>query len=278
MFACQQVHIFVTYKECLCSWREKYLFSNSDKTGYPFQMEGGALKGEFYSQLLLLWGFMGRVNFGSGKRTQGFQFDCQGLDMEFWLNWRRWDRQAYTGGWERQPGRTRKSPLEIKRRLERTFWMVSCCSGVKIYGYSEDALFGYYFLLKTISMMSGKRKHHDVVPKSVNTHLTCPSTQGVKEDQGRHEVAKIWCLPLVRGAVAIIIEQKILGTGFALRTCSVCSYKHAQKYVLRCSYKVKEANVGATVNSLQKSYSRFPRELSANWDQRRFVANFGSKG
>lgn len=42
MFACQQqVHIFVTYKECPCSWREKYLFSNSDKIGYPFQTEGG---------------------------------------------------------------------------------------------------------------------------------------------------------------------------------------------------------------------------------------------
>lgn len=84
-------------------------------------------------------------------------------------------------------------------------------------------------------------------------------------------------MPLVRGAVAIIIKQKILGTGFALRTCGVCSYEHAQKHVLRCQYKVKGATVGETANLLQKSYSCFPRELSAKWDQRSFVANFGSK-
>lgn len=46
MVACQQVNIFVIYKECPCSWREKYLFSNSDKIGYPMQVEGGALTGE----------------------------------------------------------------------------------------------------------------------------------------------------------------------------------------------------------------------------------------
>lgn len=80
-------------------------------------------------------------------------------------------------------------------------------------------------------MVSGRRKHHDVVPKSVNTHLTCPLTQGVKEDQGWYEVAKTQQLLLVRGAVAIIINQKILGIGFALRTCRVCSFKHAQKCI-----------------------------------------------